>query len=309
MVSCSRKRKSVCRSPCAWEVGHGCKKEENVSPESTLRDEIRTQFGSRLFVHIARMIHVSPKDIHIVRKLGKGTRGSVYLVCIGEQLVVLKCAKLNRSNTVEDFETEFEMQKLFYNEKVGVPKPYFYGETQDPHVFFCGMRPDPYTVDFGMMDSLLVQKQSEYFLDVMAASIHALLQFTKSKQLVHGDLHWGNIGFQYTSTLSQTAIIQFPVDIQGKTYLVSPLLIDLGNAEKCTEGNIDEDLFELIRTLYPVFHDTPFHPFNVQHLYPYLLETVDVLGTEITSEDFPTNPTWAVKELKDLERRMKKIIG
>ncbi len=35
MVSCSRKRKSECRSPCVWEVGRGCRhRSESTSPHS-----------------------------------------------------------------------------------------------------------------------------------------------------------------------------------------------------------------------------------------------------------------------------------
>lgn len=109
---------------------------------------------------------------------------------------------------------------------------------------------DEYTTRTGVFQRWLEKKQPENILDLMLKTIDLLLSDMCANNFIHGDFHWGNIGFQNTSPESTVRTEEkFKIeDKQGRPIIISPLLIDFGWASK-GKCRPDFEILQLIRTL------------------------------------------------------------
>jgi hypothetical protein len=197
--------------------------------------------------------------------------------------------------TKKQLQYETYMHNKFYNAKVGAPKPYFGIEfkSSGKDVYVSGMKLDPYAVNFGLFNDLLTKKNAQpIVLDYIIKSIDAVLNQMCEKNLVHGDLHWDNIGFQDMNSQSKTVLIEFPMMQNYGVYnYVSPLVIDFGFAGQGA-CNPDLEILQLVRTLFPDFEGGSVKPFNRSYLYPRLMSLLDKYGKVYSSRDFPDMPRW-----------------
>jgi predicted unusual protein kinase regulating ubiquinone biosynthesis (AarF/ABC1/UbiB family) len=91
-------------------------------------------------------------------------------------------------------------------------------------------------------------------LDNILETVELILDKMCEKNLIHGDLHWGNIGFQDMYSQSRSVLANFSIISNNNsiTHHVAPLLIDFGFSKRGS-CKPDIELAQLIRTLFPVF--------------------------------------------------------
>ena len=188
------------------------------------------------------------------RPLGKGGYGQVYTGTIEKdgklKDVVIKIMKENEGSSSK---YEYEIQSAFKNAGILVPRPILYTEfvTERGDTFaIIIMDLDEYTTRTGVFQRWLEKKQPENILDLMLKTIDLLLSDMCANNFIHGDFHWGNIGFQNTSPESTVRTEEkFKIeDKQGRPIIISPLLIDFGWASK-GKCRPDFEILQLIRTL------------------------------------------------------------
>lgn len=128
------------------------------------------------------------EDVKVVELLGAGKNGVVALVC-NDQVggFVVKIFKEPRLREI-DFEREYAMQLRFYEAGLA-PQPL--GRLFGPqHKFMLMAR-----VTGGMITPLLRRGMSAHEMRVLVAKLMELLDTMCALNLVHQDLHWGNIAY------------------------------------------------------------------------------------------------------------------
>lgn len=267
-----------------------------LEPHTNLNQSISRKYGTQIMKIISDITKVQPNQIIFKKHLGKGSYGDVYIVKLIDRVLIVKFERFGGENrkTLQDLIEEYKMHEQFYIRKTGVPKPYFYGYIEN--LFITAMKLDPFAVDFGLFEKQIQKELPTHILSYMLQSIEATLAHFEKHRLMHGDFHWGNIGFQDLHSQSKTALIEFTIMVNDRNwYYVSPLLIDFGFA-KIGKFFPDVELIQLIRTLYPCYIRVD--PKNREFLYQGLLKLIDKYGTMLKREFFPVKPEWTDQEEK-----------
>ncbi len=239
--------------------------------------DIAQIYGKKIFSVIAEVNGVHVEDVKFIQKVKQGDFGSVYTASIDGKAVVIKFEFfMKNERSMEHMEHENKMHIMFYNEKVGAPKPYFFKfmmtKNRFNSVFISGMKLDEYALNFGLFQSQLETPQTRDMLNYMLESIGLIIDQMCRKNLIHGDLHWDNIGFQNKESQSKTVIGDFAI-FEGDViaFRVSPLVIDFGFSKegKCMPGL---EIIQLIRTLFPGWSGVKdIHRRNRDYLYENLV--------------------------------------
>jgi hypothetical protein len=119
-------------------------------------------------------------------------------------------------------------------------------------------------------------------MDCMLISVDMILTRMKQSRLMHGDLHFNNIGFQSTRTLTHTGVVEF---VLAKNIVISPLLIDYGWSSVNVTAPSDVELIQTIRCLHPVLSPGIVRN-NRTYMYNGLLALVDKHCVMLNSKQF-----------------------
>ncbi len=157
---------------------------------------------------------------------------------------MIRILKIQELKQGENIALESKMQQKFA--AIGLaPKIFAYAETM-----YLGSRYGLIEMDLidGVMDNILKENLSDDVLASIVSGVLDMLDELGNNNLVHGDMHWGNIGFNL--------LLNDQDNIAG----IQLLFIDFGLA-CCPNANIDPDLelelVQLIRTLAPEFQEMP----------------------------------------------------
>ena len=265
-----------------------------IEPHTNLNPLIQRKYGSRVLKIISEITRASPNQITFIKHLGKGSYGDVYIVKIIDRVLILKFEQFGGDSrkTLEELVHEYKTHEQFYLRKTGVPKPFFYGHVDN--LFITAMKLDPFAVDFGLFEKQIQKALPTHILKYMLQSIDAILAHFKKHKLMHGDFHWGNIGFQDLHSQSKTVLIEFAIMANDRSwYYISPLVIDFGFAH-IGKSFLDVELIQLIRTLYPSYIRVDRK--NREFLYQGLLDLVDKYAGTLKREFFPAKPQWTREE-------------
>jgi hypothetical protein len=288
------------------KVGDAVPYPEINLPNVNLNNSVERKYGKQIIGAIANLNKIPPNQIVFLKRLGSGAYGDIYVVRIINKKVIIKIEEYGQRNgkKIEDIYREYNTHVQFYQHKVGVPKPYYVGhyreENTNRQISFTAMKLDSYAIDFGLFETQLNERIPQYILDYMLQSIDAILGHFCKHHLIHGDFHWGNIGFQDIHSQSQTVLTQFPVRINTNNreyvYYISPLVIDFGFAETNVRCKPHLELIQLIRTLYPQY--TRSIPENRNYIYNGLLNLIDKYCEPriLNRNMLPLRPTWSERE-------------
>lgn len=207
-------------------------------------------------------------SLRVIRLVGEGVNGSVYEVHDNKHgTYVIKVGYIGSTNTRKERNALAEMKSLDVHEykmhllfqqrlRAGwTPKVFYH------HQFLCGQKLYSATgmsiVQLGMMeDRLAIRQTNEDILNIVQ-HVRMLLQEMCANNLVHGDLHWGNIGIAIATNPRHS------VTLEGVR--VHPVLIDFGWS---SEGpcNPTLEIMQLMSCLY----GEPILEVNRKRLIPLL---------------------------------------
>lgn len=276
--------------------------------EVNMNARIKRMYGRYIIEKIARAVQEDVQVIRFMKLLGKGANGQVFMVYLGERqkYCIVKFQKYHGPSSWRNIRYEYAMQELFHDKKVGAPTPIFFDRYNNngSNIAIIAMKLDPFAVQFGLFHTLLKTPLDKTILDYMLDSIEEIITKMCASQLIHGDFHWGNIGFQDMNSQSVTVLRNYPVNFNNRNYYVAPLVIDFGWA---TEGECmqEVEIVQLIRTLYPVFK-SGYTLDNRNYLYAGLLELLRKLGSQIK---FTQTPTWSTKEFNGVNQVHNKLVN
>jgi hypothetical protein len=274
----STKRKSKRKSPSDSQrqlYAERLFEEQTLHLKGNINAIVQKRWGRHLFERIAMALNEPIDSIVFIKALKQGGFGCPYVVNIKDKnMMILKIEDYPKQNkTISDMKFEYYMHEMFYKNKTGAPRPFFSADfvnARNKPSFVMGMKLDTYATTFGTFDKLLETKEEDYILNYICDSIKTIMERMCSANLVHGDLHWGNIGFQNVSKQSQTALAKYNI-LKPKTdtyFLVSPLVIDFGwsSPGPC---NPMLELVQLLRTSYPRYG--PMNRYNQLYLYNHCI--------------------------------------
>ena len=186
---------------------------------------------SKKYLYICEIISrydILPENYFISKQIGKGTYGSVYLLC---NIVSKKCDKVIKFSTDtsgSEFHHEIRMNKLFAKYKLApaVVKGMYLSKKKVSVIIMD-------RVDM-TLESYLKQDLTEKEVTKIFTKIKTLLSKLKKYNLLHGDFHAGNIG------------------LTQKKNDIGLFMIDFGFSKQIDNmTNLDElDYLQLYRTLF-----------------------------------------------------------
>lgn len=190
-------------------------------------------------------------DYDIIKLLGKGSYGRVYLTCANDifDCRVIKIQYLD-SIDKDDLFHEIAMQKKFaeidlapqiYNYKIVKSKNNKEGKKEFGLI-------EMEKVD-GVLDDILKVRQPKKILDSIVIWIADLIDTLCENNLVHGDMHFGNIGYSIILKNNKTDV---SLDNISDNFLFKLMLIDFGWScckHKEIRCNPELELLQVIRTI------------------------------------------------------------
>jgi tRNA A-37 threonylcarbamoyl transferase component Bud32 len=200
-------------------------------------------------------IHNNIGDEYVLgRYLAEGQHGKVYELC-GETCDLIVKIQHIRPVDVDFVNHEFNLQNRFYDAGLA-PKVYtqFFEYKDGQLVAFTVME----RVD-DILGNYLHNKRSVEVLDRILLFILRYFLVVCRTSLVHGDLHWDNIGLM--------------LDVDTDEYKI--VMIDFGFSKE-TICRPYLGLVQLLRTLGPAY-DKDIDEFNRTYLQKYLREFISVL--------------------------------
>jgi hypothetical protein len=179
-----------------------------------------------------KMIQEINPDWELQDLLGEGSFGTVFQMCNLKERDCRYVVKIENimGKTRKEVKDEFDLQYDFY----------LYGLAPEPfQQFIYNYYKDKYAVTVmtkidGSLESILEKRQSHQTLDDILRFIIFYINMSCDLKLIHGDLHWGNIGY---------------IKRNNKIYL---LLMDFGKSRK---GRCRPELalFQLLRVASPMY--------------------------------------------------------
>lgn len=192
-------------------------------------------------------------DYDIIKLLGKGSYGRVYLTCANDifDCRVVKIQYLD-STDKDDLFHEIAMQQKFAEIDLA-PRIYNYkivkGENRKNNK---GKKEfgliEMEKVD-GVLDDILKVRQPKKILDSIVIWIADLIDTLCENNLVHGDMHFGNIGYSIILKNNKTDV---SLDNISDNFLFKLMLIDFGWScckHKEIKCNPELELLQVIRTI------------------------------------------------------------
>lgn len=196
----------------------------------------------------------------LVKQLGKGRYGIVYLMCKDRyNCRAVKVIKLESKFKKDEFVEEAKMQQKFASLGIA-PKLYKYEIIDE--VGLMEME-----VIAGTLETLLKKPLPQDVLDRIVTWCGDLIEVLCSNDLIHGDMHWDNIGFNLvvtsphgTEEAPKIGIQLLPLDfgmsccVNKKATCIPELelsqmirTLTLGNMNKANEDYLRERLLEIYR--------------------------------------------------------------
>ena len=153
------------------------------------------------------------EDWHITKLLGIGSVGTVFAVC---ESTCASCAKICAAIKIQFIDNpthEKTIKKESSFQKAAAP---FAPKIIDECYFTIG-RQKCYSIVMekldGEMDRWLMELKSKSILEDIAEQITSLLEYIRTKKLIHGDLVWFNLGYiNDTTYLSGIRVILLDFD-------------------------------------------------------------------------------------------------
>lgn len=232
-------------------------KNKPLKPKTdNINSKMKNKYGPDLIKKIQNL-YALDEIVVFNKKLGTGAYGDTYIATVGTNRIIVKIQKVDKYyNTIRDIENEYRIHQHFADKKMFVPQPYFLipFKYKNNNYFSLGMQIDKFAVGAGMFDKLLETKPTREFLDYVIYALDKTITALCRNQLIHGDLHWGNIGFQTVASNPYDDIDVIPIyDSNGRIVSgVAPLLIDFGLSSK-GKCNPDLEIAQLLRTLSPKY--------------------------------------------------------
>ena len=147
-----------------------------------------------------------PPGYRLVKQLGKGEAGKAFLICHnGSGCRVLKVVKLRGSGDKRLFIHEAAMQRRFHAHDLA-PAVYKVGTFQKGKTEYGLIEMELVS---GTFDDLLKTRQDQAMLDWVLRSIDDLIARMCQADLIHGDLHNGNIAFIDRGGARKVMLIDF----------------------------------------------------------------------------------------------------
>jgi tRNA A-37 threonylcarbamoyl transferase component Bud32 len=229
--------------------------------------------------------------IQLLYVLGKGISGSTY---VGKDLTTSQLVVVKTFGSQSLKQSEIDMQKLFYQHKIGAPK--LLKMCSDKKGTFSGqilvMKLDPFAINAGMFSNILsrqvltTSETGKKVLDAMIDSIDKIITRMKQYKVMHGDFHASNIGFQQTKSITHTAISEYVI---SEGVVISPLLIDFGWSGKVYSPFPDIDILQFIRCITP-YIDKKLKSENAKYIYDNILPLITKHCVLIKRNAFPSFP-------------------
>jgi len=261
--------------------------------------KIQTKYGHGIFESLASLLEIHPSDIIFRRFIGAGSYGSVFLVSLANKATIIIKVQVGQSK--KEIEHEYYMHERFYHYRIGAPKPYFLMFYKK--IALIGMQLKPHAIKFGVFSTYLRFPLNKKILQYMIDSVDHLVHKMCKHDLIHADMHWGNIGFQRVVN-EQPTNPTFKFNYKGEVHNLTPMIIDFGFAKeaKCFP---DVELIQLVRTLYPQFNNAV-HPKNRDFLYNRLIELISKYSRY--KINLSEHPRWTYSELEQIEKLYSKFM-
>jgi hypothetical protein len=245
----SHKTKSKSKVKKRSKSSHKTKSKSKVKSKPVISRKYKSKYGNKL-------IRFIPQGYHLIRKLGDGVAGVVYLLCRYESdCKVLKIVKLKNPVIKEQFERELIMQKKFEASGLG-PKIYRVGKFKKGKIEYGIIEMERVS---GTFDDILKTRQPKHVLDWIVDSVDKITKELCKHGRIHGDAHFGNFAYQVQH--GGKAPVN-PRNVMGK-----PMLIDFGLS--CCKGKIKCDprleYITIIRGL-PFQEDSGIEEHNLEYL-------------------------------------------
>lgn len=196
--------------------------------------------------------------------LGEGSYGTAYLACKNKYDCKVYKAQLIKGNHTKEFLHEVYMQQKFakINLAPKLTNSILFQKKKKNYGFI-----EMEAVD-GTLQDLLKTKRNDEFLDRVIVWCGDIIEVMCNEDIIHGDLHWGNIGFKLV------------LNPNGDVINIQFMLIDFGWAccKKKIACNIELELSQLLRTVR-LGVSRKMHKYNRSYIEKALLaiyrETID----------------------------------
>ena len=170
------------------------------------------------------------KPFVITQLIAKGAMGDVFIAC--DRNDCLKVVKIQKLDHMKFFSNELKMQKHFY--KLGLAPKIIKAFT------FLNNKTEYSVVVMEKVDltlgDLLKRNLDKEILDQIITMVYGIIDVLTKEKLIHGDLHWMNIGLVW--------------DKHENHIMLKPLLLDFGWSWNDETNVLPElEITQLLRTL------------------------------------------------------------
>jgi hypothetical protein len=217
--------------------------EHNVAIDNKCRRRIIRRFGGK------RALDIIPKNWLIIKHLGEGGSGDIYLIAHGSKRRVLKY----QTETEIDTLYEIGMHIEFVNKNLALDlhaTDMWFSKKACHSVYMMAM------VD-KMIADFLRKEIPEEQINVILKSLKYLIDQMCVESIQHNDFHWGNIGIVFDTTTDKLKL--------------RPVILDFGYASvvKLRRCRKFSAYYQLIRTLGM---SSGIHPKNMSKLFKTLIQ-------------------------------------
>jgi hypothetical protein len=158
-----------------------------------------------------------PQGYYLSKLLGVGQSGTVYIIC---KTVNNDCGRaIKIQHNSDGFNKEVKMHKTFEN--LGLAPRLYESQNQGKKTYIVSERFD------GTFENVLKVKQDKKVLDDMFDYIKDSYYIMKKNNLIHGDLHWGNVAYKEENKKIKYFLNDFGYSTKMKTKVDEINLMEL----------------------------------------------------------------------------------
>lgn len=276
-----------------------------------INKDILDLYGFPIFEMLAVETQTPVPNIIFKRLVGEGGYGRVFEVEMDTERIIVKIQQLkNKTIALKELKLEFKNQEKFYNAGIGAPEPLMVGTFTNKKKIYgvITMKLEYFARDFGMLKDMLGRKLPRVELEKIGTMLEMLIDQLCAKNLIHGDMHYGNIGLQYASS-STNPQIELGVEIDGQRFWVSPFIIDFGLSKFGIPCLRELEIMQLIRTMYPQVGGDTIHRYNRGVLYAMFYTMLCKSGDDgkRLASKLPKKPTWSDREVELVDELHTKV--
>jgi len=200
----------------------------------------------------ANALKVIPSGYYVSKLLGAGTNETYRLCSVNAPYRCNLAIKYIKRKT-EELREEQEMGEKFHSLSIGpeISETGIFRGKGGKKVAYIVMR----QID-GLMDDWLAEPRSREELTNLMSNIDILIRVMNNNDLVHGDLHWGNLGYD--------------IFIRSTQQYMHPILIDFGLSEQRPRGSGGMPGIEYVKLANDIIE--PIHTRNRKILTDLLYE-------------------------------------